>query len=404
MKILHTSDWHIGKKLYEKSIDSTLNFFFDWLIETIKTEKIDILLVAGDIFNNPYPSQTALSLYYKTLYELSKTQLKQVIIIGGNHDSASNLNAPKELLDVLNIKVIGGVPENTDDMIIQINENSDKPSIIVAAVPFLREKDIRIASRGLSYDEHKKSISLGIENFYKQIAQKIKTIAPVNVPIIAMGHLFVINSKNTENNDNDYYLGGLQQISLNQLPDNFDYWALGHIHKPLTVSKKQNVYYSGSPIHTSFDAVTNKNRVLIIETNNENLSVKSLEIPKFRNLVRFAGNFEYIAEQLLAYKNDKKLMAWADVQIIEPKKILDLDSKIEELKQKLTEIEIINFSYNFTEVEEKINKKFVNTVELKDLKPLDIFTKIIDNVEEQDQKLLLDTFKELMENYITYEN
>ena len=111
MKILHTADWHIGKILHRQSLYDDISYFFDWLVQRITDEKIDLLLVSGDIFDLANPSNMDTKLYYQTLYRLSKTNVK-VIITGGNHDSISLLDAPSSLLDVLDITVVGGAKDD----------------------------------------------------------------------------------------------------------------------------------------------------------------------------------------------------------------------------------------------------------------------------------------------------
>lgn len=105
MKILHTADWHLGKKLYKQDLQEEQKLFLEWLLEHIEQEKIDILLVAGDIFDLANPPTEARALYYWFLSKLANKC--QIVITGGNHDSAQMLDAPKELLDLLSIKVIG---------------------------------------------------------------------------------------------------------------------------------------------------------------------------------------------------------------------------------------------------------------------------------------------------------
>ena len=145
LKILHTSDWHIGKQLLKVDFDEDMELFFNWLIETIKSEGINVLLMSGDLFDQANPSQAALTQYYQFLKRMIPLECK-IIITGGNHDSPHVLNAPKELLHFLDIEVIGGAPENISELFIPIEQNNEK--VVVAAVPFLRDKDIRKSAPG----------------------------------------------------------------------------------------------------------------------------------------------------------------------------------------------------------------------------------------------------------------
>ena len=111
MKILHTSDWHIGSTFYGKKRYEEFSLFFAWLLETINTEKIDVLLVSGDIFDTALPSNTAQQIYYSFLISLRQSCCRHAVITGGNHDSPSFLNAPKQLLKTLDIHVVGAAPK-----------------------------------------------------------------------------------------------------------------------------------------------------------------------------------------------------------------------------------------------------------------------------------------------------
>ena len=117
MKILHTSDWHIGKQLHKYDLSEDLDLFFAWLIAYIKTENIDVLLVSGDIFDQANHSQAAYKQYYDLLKNLISLDCK-IILTGGNHDSPTVLNAPAELLKAFDISVTGGATEELTDMFV----------------------------------------------------------------------------------------------------------------------------------------------------------------------------------------------------------------------------------------------------------------------------------------------
>lgn len=400
MKILHTSDWHIGKRLYDKSIDETLEYFFMWLKQTIIEEQIDVLLVCGDVFNNPYPSQSSLKLYYRTLFELSTTNLQQIIITGGNHDSVSNLNAPKELLSILNIKVVGGVSDNIEDLIVEIKDKNKQTQLVVAAVPFLRERDIRLSEIGQTYADRVEMISKGIQNFYTEIAQKLEIYKQKNIPIVGMGHLYINDLHELEDEEKERIVGGLQQISYKQIPDIFDYFALGHIHKAMKVGKNENVRYCGSPVFMSFSEIKNKNQVVLVDFENNELEIRKIFVPIFRDLLHFKGSLKEISEEIKNYQNTKELIAWVDIEIIEVKKDLLLDNKIQNLKDNYKNVEIIQSRYTFTDIQEEIEKKFEQNTNLKDLKPIQIFDKMLDDSNEDDKDELRKTFLELVQNHL----
>ncbi len=405
MKILHTSDWHIGRKLYERSFDETHTYFFNWLTETINQNKVNVLVVAGDIFNNPFPSSSSLSIYYKALYNLSKTCLKHIIITGGNHDSISTLNAPKELLNVLNISVIGGYSGNLDEMIIEITDKKNKPQLVVCAVPFLKERDVRTSVSGSDFKDRISQISFGIQEFYAKIAEKVQIYSQKNIPIIATAHLFINDIKEMPDDEKKYFVGGLQQISFKNLPQIFDYFALGHIHKPYKIGGNENIRYCGAPVHLNFSERKNKSQVILIDFNDRNeTKIEKIFIPIFRQLVRFDGTFSEVAEQISQFSATSELKPWAEINITE--KTIDplIDKKIAKLRDEAENIDIIKYQYKFTEVENELEKKFEQNVNLKDLKPEQIFDALLENVDENEKIEMQSTFNELVNDKLYEEN
>ena len=121
MKILHTSDWHIGRNLYGRKRYEEFEAFLAWMVETIEREKIDVLLVAGDIFDTTTPSNRAQGLYYRFLNRVAASACRHVVVTAGNHDSPSFLDAPKELLEALNVHVIGSVAENLEEEVLVLD-------------------------------------------------------------------------------------------------------------------------------------------------------------------------------------------------------------------------------------------------------------------------------------------
>ena len=149
MRVLHTSDWHIGQVFKAQSREVEHALFFAWLKEKIVAQKIDALLVSGDLFDVANPSSSALKSYYNFLTSLIGSCCKKIIITGGNHDGIATLEAPKELLEVLNIDVISGDKkslQNRENIIIKLHNEAGELDALVCGVPFLREQVLRHAS------------------------------------------------------------------------------------------------------------------------------------------------------------------------------------------------------------------------------------------------------------------
>ena len=145
MNILHTSDWHLGRTLYGRRRQEEFAAFLDWLLGCISTYNIDVLIVAGDIFDTSTPGTAAQELYYRFLARVGSTGCRHVVIIGGNHDSPSFLDAPAGLLRALDVHVVGQACTEPVDQVLLLHDDLGEPQLLVCAVPYLRDRDIRQA-------------------------------------------------------------------------------------------------------------------------------------------------------------------------------------------------------------------------------------------------------------------
>jgi exonuclease SbcD len=185
MKILVTADWHIGKKLHNEDLSEDINLFFDWLLEKIKAENINYLLVAGDIFDNNNPSNEASRIYYSFLKKLSTLQCK-AIIIAGNHDSPSFIDVPKDLLSLFDVHVFGIFPgmENIEQIFVPLIDSSGKEVAVVAAIPFLQDRMVRQVGEGEGAKEIAEKIKQGMKTLFSEIGLALRKKYP-NIPKIA---------------------------------------------------------------------------------------------------------------------------------------------------------------------------------------------------------------------------
>src|SRR5690606_10129945 len=152
----------------------------------------------------------------------------------------STLNAPKSLLKYFNVHIVGGVPDAFEDQIIPLNDSSGKLELVVCAVPFLRDKDIRLSVTGESSEERETRIKQGICNHYNQFKEHIAQFKADNIPVIATGHLFAAGSSSSDS-EKEIHVGNLGQVCGDQFPEEFNYVALGHIHRPQVVNKMDHI-------------------------------------------------------------------------------------------------------------------------------------------------------------------
>ncbi|NPD86848.1 exonuclease subunit SbcD [Lentimicrobium sp. L6] len=312
MKLLHTSDWHLGHRLHEQSQFEEQSLFLTWLHEYIIDNEIEILLISGDIFDNGTPSSQSLKLYYDFLVQLTKTNCNHIVIIGGNHDSPGTLNAPKELLNALSIKVVGKASEDIKDEVFKLNSNSEE--IIIAAIPYLRDQDIRKAVAGEAFDEITERYKKALTKHYTEIAEYCDSIKSKNTPIIAMGHLFAAGGSVSESEQN-IYVGNLGHIGAQDFPKTFDYIALGHLHRAQTVGGVSHIRYCGSPYILSFSEINSDKKILVIETKGKDISsIEEFVIPQFRVVIRVTGNLKSCIIQLgVISSNSYQLKPWVEV-------------------------------------------------------------------------------------------
>jgi DNA repair protein SbcD/Mre11 len=309
MKILHTADWHLGKKLHKHDLTKDHQMFLDWLIALIQEQNIDLLLISGDIFDLANPPIEARTMYYWFLRQMIHLKCK-IIITGGNHDSALMLDAPKEILQLLDIKVVGGATSPIENEIVVLE------NLVVCAVPYLRDTDLRQAIEGETGISRIENVRLGIKKHYDELAEICQEKYP-NLPTIAMGHLYANGSISSES-EREIQIGNLASVDGNDFSQTFDYVALGHIHRPQIIGGNERIRYSGSPIPLSFSEKNDQKIVLILDVSENKIQgVKEVEVPKFRELKRISGTLENVKSKLIAFTNQSPLKSFLEVEVIE---------------------------------------------------------------------------------------
>ena len=285
MKLLHTSDWHLGRMLYSKKERSDEHKrFLKWLLDTISENAIDILIVAGDIFDSSSPGNASLKLYYDFLLKVRNSGCSHVVIVGGNHDSPSLLEAPKEILSVLNVKVVGKACENVEDEVFILSDENERPLAIVCAVPFLRERDISKYTEGETYSDRSKRIDDCIRKHYDavaEIAKKRQNEYGSDIPIIATGHLSVAGGMVGEG-VRETYIGGIGCLENDIFKRVFDYVALGHYHIHSVIS--DSVRYCGSPIPMGFGEAKQQKKVIVVNFEKSIKTITEISVPVFQKL------------------------------------------------------------------------------------------------------------------------
>jgi exonuclease SbcD len=369
MKILHTADWHLGHRLHEQSQLEEQVLFLNWIENYIIDHKIDVLLISGDIFDTGSPSNQSLGMYYSFLVKLKVTTCKSIIITGGNHDSAGTLNAPKDLLDALSIKVVGKATENIEDEVFEIEIDGEK--VIIGAVPYLRDGDIRRAVAGESFKELTDKYKTALINHYELSAEQCELINTTKAPVIAMGHLFAIGGS-VSDSENNIYVGKLGHIGAEDFPTYFDYIALGHLHRPQIVDGNDKIRYSGSPYILSFSEIKYAKKIIVLTIKDNKISdIKNDVIPRFREVYKLEGTIgECIATFPDVISNNYKLTPWVEIVLNE-----DNNINTDELKKVAGKysFEILKMSLKDQRKIRGIEALLEETKSIKELLPTEVF-------------------------------
>ena len=348
LKLLHTSDWHIGRTLYGRKRYEEFEAFLTWLAETIQQNEIDALLVAGDVFDTSAPSNRAQELYYRFLCRVAASSCRHVVVVAGNHDSPSFLNAPKELLKALDVHVVGSSTESPEDEVLVLCNEQDAPELIVCAVPYLRDRDIRVAEAGESVEDKERKLIEGIRTHYAAVAalaeQKREELG-VDIPIVGTGHLFTAGGQTVDGDGvRELYVGSLAHVTAGIFPACFNYLALGHLHVPQKVNGSETIRYSGSPLPMGFGEAKQQKSVCQVEFHSTAASVQLIDVPIFQKLERVKGDWEGISNRIIELSATDS-QGWLEV-------IYDGTEVIGDLRERLeaaisgTQMEILRIKNN----------------------------------------------------------
>ena len=343
MRIIHTSDWHLGQYFYGKSRANEHQQFLNWLLNQVKKHNVDAIIVAGDIFDTATPPSYARQMYFNFISEIQSLDC-HLVILAGNHDSVSMLAESKELLGALSTRVIANVSdlENNDNLAEQVfilKDSKKEPKAVICAVPFIRPRDVIKSQQGQSASDKSLSLQQAIVNHYQSLfehAQQLVKESNLELPIIATGHLTALGVT-TSDSVRDIYIGTLEALPSNAFPP-ADYIALGHIHRSQRVGKTEHIRYCGSPIALSFDEAKQDKRVLLVDFENNKLSsVTDIIVPCFQPLAMIKTSLHKLSQAVetllkelkFSLEDSKKL--WLDIELVDSDRLSDLQPRIEAL-------------------------------------------------------------------------
>lgn len=382
MKILHTADWHIGQLFHEYDRTYEHQQFLNWLVDTLQTEQIDVLLISGDVFDISNPSASSIKMFYSFLNKATKAIPNlQIVITAGNHDSASRLEAPKPLLESSNVHIIGLVEKDGEGnidyqkLLVPIHDDSKNVKIWCLAIPFLRMGDYpTILNCANPYTE-------GVTALYKDAFEYASLKKQDGQTIIAMGHLHTHHAEVSDLDKTErLIMGGVECIPATAFHQDIKYVALGHIHKAQRIGGKEHIRYSGSPLPMSFSELNYKHQVIVFELDEEISELKSIEIPLFVPLQRIPKTpgplHEVIGllDNLPIMDNNLQTVPFLEVRILLDGPEPALRHKVEmALAGKRVRLAKIDVKYPASTMEAA---KFITPDELSELQPIDVFGKV----------------------------
>jgi exonuclease SbcD len=331
MRILHTSDWHLGQNFYSKSRAAEHEAFLNWLLETAQSQEVDAIIVAGDIFDTGSPPSYARELYNRFVVNLQQTGC-HLVIVAGNHDSVATLNESRDILAFLNTTVVanaGHAPQI-------LKKRDGTPGAVLCPIPFLRPRDIVQSQAGLSGGEKQQHLLQAITDYYhQQYAEACALRGDAPLPVIATGHLTTVGASKSDA-VREIYIGTLDAFPAQNFPP-ADYIALGHIHRAQIIGGCEHIRYCGSPISLSFDETGKGKSVHLVSFAEGKLSaVETLTVPVTQPLAMLKGDLAAISAQLEQWRGvEQSPPVWLDIEISTDEYLHDMQRKIQTLTDDL---------------------------------------------------------------------
>ena len=393
MRILHTGDWHLGKNLEGASRMDEQELFLNDFVDIVEKNKVDLVIIAGDVYDNSNPPARAEKMFYDTLKKLSKNGERLILVIAGNHDNPERLSAITPLAEEMGILVFGYPLSKTTEAkykgfeitqalegCTKLNINGEKVTLIT--LPYPSEKRLNEVIKGDTEREQQISYSKKVGDLFRKLEENFEEDS-IN---IAVSHIFVVGGESTES-ERPIELGGSLLVQKSDLPQNSQYTALGHLHKPQKASERLNAYYSGSPIqYSKSERVYSKGAKIVEVHPGQDAIIEDIYFKNYKPIEVFKCKGIEEAINICEENKDKNIWSYFEIvtdEVINQKNIKTMKSLLKDI----IEIKpIINQSYEYEHVDmrEKTMKelfveyyKFRNKVEPKG-ELLDLFLQIVE--------------------------
>lgn len=404
MRLLHTSDWHLGQTFHNFDRRHEHDSFLNWLLDTLEAEQADALLIAGDVFDNSNPSADSQRQFYRFLTDAKRRVPDlDIVVIAGNHDSAGRLEAPAPLLEVFDATAIGYTryPQadiQLDRLVVPLRNRDGEIAAWCLAIPFLRPGDVpRVETDGDPYPE-------GVKRLYQQTLEVALSRRENGQAIVALGHCHMTGGQTSEDSERRIVIGGLGELPVEMFDPAIAYVALGHLHRAQKVGGQERVRYSGSPLPMSFTEIDYRHQVVRIDLDGDSVvEITSIPVPRPVRLLRIPAQPAPIDEVLDALKaldlpDSLSSDVWPYLQVRVQSNTFDptVRTRIDQILEKKP-VRLVGIEPPSRQRGEGSTTAFQSIDEIKRLRPDKIFRELcLQELQREPSAELLTAFAELL--------
>ena len=408
LRIFHTADWHLGHHLHGVSRQLEHQQFLDWLLQELQNKQADVLIVAGDVFDSANPSSSAQSQLYDFLVKAKTRQPNlDIVLIGGNHDSASRLDAPSPILNALGVTVVGGLSRDDQGnidwsrLLVPLTNAGGEIKAWCGAMPFLRNADLPFG------EEENDPLISGVKTLYAELFTQLQRKVTKGESLILTGHCYMVNGAVSELSERKILGGNQHALPVELFPDDIAYVALGHLHLAQRVGANEHIRYSGSPIPLSFDETDYSHQVVQVDIKSDRVvETTAVKIPRSVDLLRIPNGKDFSVlsdvisqlESLILNDNvlpEQSPMVELRIRLEKPEP--GLRQQIEEVISKLP-VRLLKISTAYSGREKSLADIKMEE-RLEELQPLDVFQRCYQNKYDQEAPEVMNTlFNELVES------
>lgn len=391
LRLIHTADWHLGHTLHGVSRQLEHQQFLNWLLAELLDKQADALIVAGDIFDSANPSAAAQAQLYEFLVKAKNQQPElNIILVGGNHDSATRLDAPSSILNALGVHIVGGLQRDTQHsinwqrLIVPLTNAAGEVKAWCGAMPFLRNAD-------LPSSDADDALVAGVKTLYAELFAQMQNQAQYGQSLIMTGHCYMVNGNVSELSERKILGGNQHALPVELFPKAIDYVALGHLHLAQKVGVNQHIRYSGSPIPLSFDESHYVHSVLQVDVKaGQEAAITKLKIPRHIELLRLPNSKDFATlsdvlaqlESLELNTVDESQHPFVELRIKLDKPEPSLRQQIEEVIARLP-VRLLKITTAYTGSDGSLADLQIEQ-RLEELQPLDVFQRCYANKYDTD--------------------